>query len=81
MMDFIKLLAIHPDNNFAARYLVVDAINTPKVISYYTENGFQFLFPTDEEQQIALHKIKEGDTSSSESPTRLMFFDLIVLKP
>lgn len=81
LMDFIKLLAIHPDNNFAARYLVVDAINTPKVISYYTANGFQFLFPTDEEEQIALHKIKEGDVSVPDSPTRLMFFDLIVLKP
>lgn len=91
-MDLIKTIAINPDNATAARYLVVDAINTPKVISYYESNGFKFLFASDQEELECLHnvpqesiwrKIKRVVTGSnepiSESKTRLMYFDLIVL--
>lgn len=71
MMDLIKTIAIDSANTSAARYLVVDAVNQPKVLEYYLNNGFQFLFSSEEEEQECLHK---GD-----SPTRLMFFDLIIL--
>ena len=92
LMDLIKTIAINPDNNCAARYLVVDALNEPKVISYYQDNGFQFLFSTDEEELECLHELpREGlfkkfarVLSGKEKPeyrcsTRLMYFDLILL--
>ena len=70
MMDLIKTLAINPENPSAARYLVVDAVNTPKVLDYYLNNGFDFLFSSDEEEMNCLRK--------TSCPTRLMYFDLIV---
>ena len=92
LMDLIKTIAINPGNNSAARYLVVDAVNEPKVISYYQNNGFQFLFSTDEEELECLHELPhEGWLkrlvrvfSGKEKPeykcsTRLMYFDLILL--
>lgn len=71
MMNLIKTLAINPDNTSAARFLVVDALNTPKVLEYYRNNGFDFLFSSDDEEMNCLHK--------ASCPTRLMYFDLIVL--
>lgn len=71
MMDLIKTLAINPDNTSAARFLVVDAVNIPKVLEYYRNNGFDFLFSSDDEEMNCLHK--------ASCPTRLMYFDLIVL--
>lgn len=72
MMDLIKTIAINPENKYAARYLVVDAVNHPKVLAFYTKNGFEFLFNSEEEEKECLHK--------SDCPTRLMLFDLIVLR-
>lgn len=71
MMDLIKTIAINPENSSAARYLVVDAVNRPKVLEYYLNNGFQFLFPSEEEERNCLRR--------KTCPTRLMFFDLILL--
>ena len=92
MMDLIKTIAINPENTTAARYLVVDAVNTPKVISFYKNNGFKFLFTSDMEEQECLHNIPEESIwrkiirsvtgSKEQNPecrTRLMYFDLIVL--
>lgn len=94
MMDLIKTMAIDPDNDNAARYLVVDAINNPKVIDYYKRNGFELLFTSDEEEMACLRGYKNANPilrwlgdffhvykkdNSSECKTRLMFFDLILL--
>lgn len=92
LMDLIKTIAINPDNNCAARYLVVDAVNEPKVISYYQDNGFQFLFSTDEEELECLHELPQERwfkkivrvLSGNKKPvykcsTRLMYYDLILL--
>lgn len=78
MMDLIKTIAINPDNHSAARFLVVDAINDPNVISYYLRNGFHFLFSSEEEELSSLQESKMGFGSCK---TRLMIFDLILLKP
>lgn len=95
MMDLIKTMAINPDNDCATRYLVVDAINTPNVIEYYQRNGFDFLFESDEEElkclrgynadKSIIRKVKElcHLVEKQETPvckTRLMLFDLILLK-
>lgn len=92
MLDLIKTLAIEETNNCAARYLVVDAVNNPKVLSFYKDNGFQFLFSSDTEELECLHniaketsfrKLKRFFTKQplqiAKCKTRLMYFDLILL--
>lgn len=93
MMDLIKTMAINPDNDFAVRYLVVDALNIPNVTDYYLRNGFKFMFESDEEELHCLRgypknsiwkrikNICHRDTNDEQKcKTRLMHFDLIVLK-
>lgn len=84
MMDLIKTMVMDPENDNAARFLVVDAINTPEVIGYYQRNGFEFLFASDEEELIGLRGYNPVEFIENEEPprcrTRLMFFDLIVLR-
>lgn len=93
MVDLIKTLAIEETNNCAARFLVVDAVNTPKVLSFYKNNGFDFLFSSDEEELECLHSLVKESLFQRlkrtlfrqpkpvvECKTRLMFFDLILLQ-
>lgn len=97
LMNLIKTMAINPDNAVAYRYLVVDALNKPKVLNYYTENQFSFLFSSEEEEYECLHARKRGilnklwckllsflgkssDSSCPHLKTRLMVFDLILLR-
>lgn len=75
VIDLIKTMAIDGNRDFAARYLLVDAVNIPKVLSFYQGNGFQFMFETEEEELECLHKSPDCGC-----PTRMMFFDLIVLR-
>lgn len=60
LMNLIKTMAMNPDNPVAYRYLVVDALNNPKVLDYYTENQFSFLFSSEEEEYECLHGHKRG---------------------
>ena len=84
MMDLIKTMVMDHENDNAARFLVVDAINTPEVIGYYQRNGFEFLFASDEDELIGLRGYNPVGFIENEEPprcrTRLMFFDLIVLR-
>ena len=84
MMDLIKTMVMDPENDNAARFLVVDAINTPEVIGYYQRTGFEFLFASDEDELIGLRGYNPVGFIENEEPprcrTRLMFFDLIVLR-
>ena len=83
MMDLIKTMVMNPENDNAARFLVVDAINTPEVLDYYQRNGFEFLFTSDEEELKGLRGYNPDELLEGEElpvcKTRLMFFDLIVL--
>lgn len=94
MMDLIKTLAIEETNNCAARYLVVDAVNTDKVLSFYEKNGFKYLFSSDKEESECLHNVAQETcfqklkrvftrqpAPTVECKTRLMYFDLILLQP
>lgn len=70
LLDFIKKWFVQPDNKTGCRYLVVDAYNLPKVLSFYQSNDFNFLFSTEEQ---------EATNSSLLIPlmTRYMYYDLI----
>ena len=81
LLDFIKSWFIDPLNKTGCRYVIVDAVNHPKVFEYYQRNGFKFLFSSDEEEWIFLHnKGLEPTTPIEPMKTRLMYFDLIYLR-
>ena len=81
LLDFIKSWFIDPLNKTGCRYVIVDAVNHPKVFDYYQRNGFKFLFSSDEEEWVFLHnKGQEPTTPVEPMRTRLMYFDLIYLR-
>lgn len=50
ILDAIKSWFIEPLNKTGCRYIVVDALNNPKIFDFYQRNGFKFLFSTEEEE-------------------------------
>lgn len=81
LLDFIKSWFIDSLNKTGCRYVIVDAVNHPKVFEYYQRNGFKFLFSSDEEEWTFLHnKGLEQTTPIEPMKTRLMYFDLIYLR-
>ena len=81
LLDFIKSWFIDPLNKTGCRYVIVDAVNHPKVFEYYQRNGFKFLFSSDEEEWTFLHnKGLEQTTPIEPMKTLLMYFDLIYLR-
>ena len=95
MMNLIKTIAINTENDSAIRYLVVDAVNNNNVINFYKRNGFVFLFESDAEEleclrnhstdKSIIQQIKNicrlrNKKEKLYCKTRLMYFDLILLK-
>jgi hypothetical protein len=74
LMDFIKAWFVNPNNKTGCRFIVVDSYNEEKPLSFYSKNGFKFLFST-EAQEIEYMGLPE----KSILDTRLMYFDLIIL--
>jgi hypothetical protein len=72
LMQSIKSWFVDEDNKTGCRYLVVDAYNEDIPIRYYRNNGFDFMFSTEEQE-------KQYRNISGDSPlnTRLLFFDLM----
>jgi len=71
LLNFIKLFCF--DNyRYSCRFLVVDAYNKPKILSFYQKNGFVTVFSTEEQEQ----EYKKINISTSLN-TRYMFFDMI----
>lgn len=75
LMDFIKSWFIDGANKTGCRFIVVDSYNTPGPLKYYSDNGFVPLFSTEEQE-----KEFTGLDAVSILETRLMFYDLILLK-
>jgi GNAT superfamily N-acetyltransferase len=75
LMNFIKSWFIDENNKTGCRYLVVDSYNETTPLNYYLANGFQFLFDSEEDE-----KKYTGVKTADSLRTRLMYFDLIVLK-
>lgn len=80
VLDFIKSWFINPLNKTGCRYLIVDAINTPKVLDFYLDNGFEFIFASDEEEVQYMSKSVKIDNGAVFRKTRLMVYDLMQLK-
>lgn len=77
VIDFIKGWFMSHDNKSGCRFVIVDAINAPEVISFYQKNGFQPLF-TSEEQEFLYTGGKKGQ--QIKMATRLMYFDLLWMR-
>ena len=65
ILDRIKDWFTDGENKTGCRFIVVDALNNAETINFYRKNKFKFLL---------------GDDDKDEH-TRLMFFDLITVKP
>lgn len=75
LMDFIKAWFIDVQNKTGCRFIVVDAYNEETPLNFYQKCGFQFLFSTEQQEKDYLEMGEERELK-----TRLMHFDLIVLK-
>jgi GNAT superfamily N-acetyltransferase len=69
LLDFIKDWFIDGQNKTGCRFILVDAYNIPRVLSFYQKNKFEFLMDEEREAKYSKKKV-------SELKTRLMFFDL-----
>ena len=72
LIEFIKDWFRADDNKTGCRFLVVDAYNNPRILSFYERNGFKFLHKSDEEER-QYYRIYDNEIT-----TRLMYFDLKV---
>ncbi|MEQ9304937.1 MAG: GNAT family N-acetyltransferase, partial [Marinoscillum sp.] len=60
LMDFIQAWFIDGANKTGCRFVVVDAYNRSKVLSYYEKNGYKPLFNSEEEEK-EYSAIQSGD--------------------
>jgi GNAT superfamily N-acetyltransferase len=72
LLEFIKEFCFDKFKHYA-RFLTVDAYNTPEVLSYYEKNDFKFLFLNEEDER---QNLKKNLFSDEPLYTRQMFFDL-----
>jgi GNAT superfamily N-acetyltransferase len=72
LMDFLKLWLLERENRTACRFLTVDAYNNEKALKYYENNGFKYLFSTEQQEKKYI-----GMCEDKELKTRLMCFDLL----
>ena len=64
ILDIVKMW-FTKGNKTGCRFIIVDANNNPRTLSFYKKNGFLFL---------------DEHSTSKEDKTRLMFFDLQTFK-
>ncbi len=77
ILEFIVSWLTDSSYKTIARYVIVDAVNSPKVLDFYENFGFKFLFGSSEEEYSYLpHHISDAGTLR----TRLMYFDLLSIK-
>ena len=77
LIKSITSLPIPFPQKSGCRFVIVDAINAPEVISFYQKNGFQPLFSS-EEQEFLYTGGKKGQPIKM--ATRLMYFDLLWMR-
>ena len=75
LMDFIKSWFIHPNNKTGCRFIAVDSYNQERPMRYYANNGFDTIFSSEEQE-----KKQMGYSLDKPLETRLLYFDLILLK-
>lgn len=74
-MDFIKSWFVDKNNKTGCRFIVVDSYNEKTPLKYYEKNEFEHLFSS-EKQEKEFMQLKVDAILK----TRLLYFDLIVLR-
>ena len=77
VLDFIKGWFFSSNNKTGCRFVIVDAVNDPTVLSFYQKNGFRMLFSTEEQERVYTMGKKDVTIMLD---TRLMYFDLLSLR-
>ena len=86
VLTFIKDLFSDPAIQTGCRFVIVDAVNSPEILSFYRKNGFVFLFSTEEQETLYTFPPKDKEEIQAMKnnlrplQTRLMYFDLLDLK-
>jgi GNAT superfamily N-acetyltransferase len=77
LMNFIKAWFIEEKNKTGCRFIVVDAYDkiNQEAIKYYKAGGFEFIFKDEKAE-----KEYTGIETDKKLDTRLMYYDLILLK-
>lgn len=74
VLDFIKGWFYSSNNKTGCRFVIVDAVNEPKVLAFYQKNGFQMLFSSEQQEMAYTVGKKDAQTTID---TRLMYYDLL----
>lgn len=77
-IDFVKGWFFSSNNKTGCRFVIVDAVNSNGVISFYKKNGFKPLFSTEEQELI--YTVGKKSQNTSMLKTRLMYFDLLNMR-
>ena len=86
VLDFVKEWFADESNKSGCRFVIVDAVNTPDVLSFYQKNGFTFLFTTEAQEELYTNppRTEEERQIRLLNPphlnTRIMYFDLLNLE-
>ena len=78
VMNDIKNLAILLNKTTASRFLLVEAVNEEKVLKYYENNGFDYLYSTEEIEIEKTHR--PVDEEKGKLATRLMKYDMMLAR-
>jgi GNAT superfamily N-acetyltransferase len=73
IMDFIKAWFDGVDNKTGCRFVLVDALNNIHTIRYYERNGFNPLFPREQDEK-EFYDIPDNESLR----TRMYYFDLLL---
>jgi len=76
-LQFVKGWFFSSSNKTGCRFVIVNAVNEPQVITFYEKNDFHCLFSS-EEQEFIYTSGKKGQTSNL--ATRLMYYDLLEMR-
>lgn len=85
-IDFIKEWFITEDIISGCRFIIVDAINEPKALHFYSKNQFSFLFSSESQEDLYTNppKDEKEKTDRENNPlplrSRLMYYDLLNLR-
>ena len=86
VLDFVKEWFADDGNKSGCRFVIVDAVNTPEVLTFYQHNGFEFLFTTEQQEEIYTNPPKDEEEKADRLKkaihlkTRIMYFDLLTLE-
>jgi len=78
LLNAIKDFALILNETTACHYLIVEAVNKPKVLDFYRRNDFALLYSSEE---IELEKTHRKTDDAGHLMTRLMMYDMMLSIP